>query len=172
MKVLHVISDRNIGGAGVLLCNLLSCFNREKIESTVALPYDSELALRILKMDIPVFYLKEACERLSPSSVLELSRIIKKGEVDVVHTNAAVSARVAAKLCHIPVLHTRHCCFPPSGILANPIMRRAAGVVNRVLSDYTIATAEAAAENLRQLLLASPLVSKQSSLIEDIPTNL
>lgn len=151
MKILHVISDRNIGGAGVLLCNLLSCFDREKIESTVALPYDSELASRILKMDIPVLYLKEACERLSPRSVLELSRIIKKGEVDVVHTNAAVSARVAAKLCHIPVLHTRHCCFPPSGILANPIMRRAAGVVNRVLSDYTIATADVAAQNLRQL---------------------
>ena len=151
MKVLHVISDRNIGGAGVLLCNLLSCFDREKIESTVALPYDSELASRILKMDIPVLYLKEACERLSPRSVLELSRIIKKGEVDVVHTNAAVSARVAAKLCHIPVLHTRHCCFSPSGILANPIMRRAAGVVNRVLSDYTIATADVAAQNLRQL---------------------
>ena len=159
MKVLHVISDRNIGGAGVLLCNLLSCFDREKIESTVALPYDSELASRILKMDIPVFYLKEACERLSPSSVLELSRIIKKGEVDVVHTNAAVSARVAAKLCHIPVLHTRHCCFPPSGILANPMMRRAAGVVNRVLSDYTIATAEAAAENLRQLGIPEKKIS-------------
>lgn len=159
MKVLHVISDRNIGGAGVLLCNLLECFDREKIESTVALPCDSELASRILKMDIPIFYLKEACERLSPSSVLELSRIIKKGEVDVVHTNAAVSARVAAKLCHIPVLHTRHCCFPPSGILANPMMRRAAGVVNRVLSDYTIATADAAAENLRQLGIPEKKIS-------------
>ena len=151
MKVLHVISDQNIGGAGVLLCNLLSCFDRRKTESIVALPYGSALASRILKMDIPVLYLKEACERLSPSSVWELSRIIKAEDVDIVHTNAAVSARVAAKLCHIPVLHTRHCCFAPSGWLANPVVRRVAGGCNRMLSDHTIATAEAAAENLRQL---------------------
>lgn len=151
MKVLHVISDKNIGGAGVLLCNLLECFEKERVDSIVALPYASELALRIIKMDIPVLYLKEACERISPSSVRELSRIIKAEDVDIVHTNAAVSARVAAKLCGVPVLHTRHCCFPPSGLLANPVVRRVAGVCNRMLSDHTIATADAAAGNLRQL---------------------
>ena len=151
MKVLHVISDSNIGGAGVLLCNLLKCFDREKIESTVALPCGSKLAPRIIKMGISVLYLSEPCDRLSPNSVWELSRVIQKRKVDIVHTNAAVSARVAAKLCHIPVLHTRHCCFPPTGLLASPVACRAAGLLNRMLSNYTIATAESAAENLRQL---------------------
>jgi len=151
MKVLHVISDTNIGGAGVLLCNLLTCFERDKVESTVALPCGSKLAPRLIKMGIPVLYLSEPCERVSPNSVWELSRIIKKRKVDIVHTNAAVSARVAAKLCHVPVLHTRHCCFPPTGMLAKPSARRIAGLCNRMLSDYVIATADAAAENLRQL---------------------
>ena len=151
MKVLHVISDSNIGGAGVLLCNLLSCFEREKVESTVALPCGSKLAPRLIKMGVPVLYLSEHCERVSPNSVWELSRIIKKKKVDLVHANAAVSARVAARLCHVPVLHTRHCCFPPTGLLAKSLPRRVAGVCNRMLSDYVIATADAAAENLRQL---------------------
>ena len=151
MKVLHVISDKNIGGAGVLLCNLLACFKKERVESIVALPYDSELAPRILKMGIPIFYLKESCDRVSSSSVWELSRIMQNQKVDIVHANAAISARVAAKLCGIPVLHTRHCCFPPSGVLQNPVVRRVAGVCNRMLSDHTIATADAAAGNLRQL---------------------
>ena len=151
MKVLHVISDSNIGGAGVLLCNLLTCFEREKVDSTVALPCGSKLAPRIVKMGIPVLYLSEACERVSPNSVWELSRIIKRRKIDLVHANAAVSARVAARLCHIPVLHTRHCCFPPSGVLAKPFVRRVAGFGNRILSDHVIATADAAAENLRQL---------------------
>ena len=151
MKVLHVISDSNIGGAGVLLCNLLSCFERDKVESTVALPCGSKLAPRLIKMGVPVLYLSEACDRVSPTSVLELSRIIKKGKVDLVHANAAISARIAARLCHIPVIHTRHCCFPPSGLLAKPLTRRVAGFCNRMLSDHVIATADAAAQNLYQL---------------------
>ena len=78
MKVLHVISDKNIGGAGVLLCNLLKCFEKERVESIVALPYGSELAPRILKMRIPIFHLKEPCDRISPSAVWELLQIIKE----------------------------------------------------------------------------------------------
>ena len=159
MKVLHVISDSNIGGAGVLLCNLLKCFDREEIESTVALPCGSKLAPRIIKMGIPVLYLSEPCDRFSSNSVWELSHIMQKDKFDIVHANAAVSARVAAKLCHIPVLHTRHCCFAPSGTLKIPMVRRAAGILNRMLSDYTIATADAAAENLRQLGIPNRKIS-------------
>lgn len=151
MKVLHVISDENIGGAGVLLSNLLSCFDREKVDSIVALPCGSKLAPRLHKMGVPVLYLSVGCERLSANSTWELSRIIKKNDVNIVHTNAAVSARVAARLCGVPVLHTRHCCFPHTGILSIPIMRRIAGVGNRILSDHVIATADAAAQNLREL---------------------
>lgn len=151
MKVLHVISDANVGGAGVLLSNLLTCFNREKIDSIVALPCGSKLAPRLIKLGVPVLYLSEACEHISPNSVWELSRIIKKNKVNVVHTNAAVSARVAARLCGVPVLHTRHCCFLPSGIFANRFVRRVGGFGNRLLSDHVIATADAAAENLREL---------------------
>ena len=151
MKVLHVISDSNIGGAGVLLCNLLSSFDGKCVQSTVALPYGSKLAPRIIKMGVPVVYLREDCDRANLTSVRELSRIIKNTKADIVHANAALSARVAARLCHVPVVHTRHCYFPPTGLLAKPLVRRTAGVCNRLLSDCVIATADAAAENLREL---------------------
>lgn len=151
MKVLHVISDSNIGGAGVLLCNLLSSFDSKCIQSTVALPYGSKLAPRITKLGVPMVYLREDCDRANPSSVWELLRVIKNNNADLVHANAALSARVAARLCHVPVVHTRHCYFPPSGLLSKPIFRSTAGFCNRLLSDYVIATADAAAENLRQL---------------------
>lgn len=151
MKVLHVISDSNIGGAGVLLCNLLSTFDREAVQSTVALPCGSKLAPRFLKMGIPVLYLSEDCDRASPNSVWELLHIIKRSGAEIVHANAALSARVAARLCRVPVVHTRHCCFPPTGLFSKAFIRRAAGLCNRMLSDFVIATADAAAENLRQL---------------------
>ena len=72
MKVLHVISDSNIGGAGVLLCNLLSSFDPDCIESTVALPCGSKLAPRIIKMGVPVLYLSEDCDRAKPGRYFEI----------------------------------------------------------------------------------------------------
>ena len=55
MRVLHVISDRNIGGAGVLLCNLLRNFDPRRIESTVLLPKNSLLKERILALGVDVW---------------------------------------------------------------------------------------------------------------------
>lgn len=151
MKVLHVISDQNIGGAGVLLCNLLTSFQKEKVESIVALPRNAALAPRVLKMGIPVRYLSKRCDRTSPAAICEMLRLIRKERPDIVHANAALSARIAAKLCGVPVVHTRHCCFPHTGMMRYRWVRRIAGLCNRMLSDHVIATAEAAAENLREL---------------------
>ena len=159
MKVLHVISDSNIGGAGVLLCNLLTCFDRERVESIVALPCDSQLASRLRKMDVPILYLGERCDSVSPNSIWELSRIIKKNHIDVVHSNAAISARVAARLCFVPVIHTRHCYYPHTGALSNPLLRQIAGFGNRLLSDHVIATADAAAQNLLELGIPKQKIS-------------
>lgn len=151
MKVLHVISDQNIGGAGVLLCNLLTSFQKDKIGSIVALPHGAALAPRVLKTGIPVRYFSKKCDRSSPVAIWEMLRLIREEHPDIVHANAALSARIAARLCGVPVVHTRHCCFPHTGMMRHSWVRRIAGVCNRMLSDHVIATAEAAAENLREL---------------------
>ena len=151
MRVLHVISDENIGGAGVLLTTLLRNFDREQVKSAVALPQGSALRERIEGLDIPVYALSHSCDRLSLASVRELQEIIKDTEVELIHANAALSARVAGKRLGLPVIHTRHCCYPPSGIWKNRMARYVGGRCNRMLSDCVIATAEAAAEDLRAL---------------------
>ena len=151
MRVLHVISDRNIGGAGVLLCTLLRNFDPRRIESTVLLPKNSLLKERILALGVDVWELEEECDRFSFASVREISGVIHRTGAQLLHANAALCARIAAKRCHIPVVHTRHCCFPPRGIWKNSILRHLGGVINRSLSDRVIATAEAAAEDLSLL---------------------
>ena len=151
MKVLHVISDENIGGAGVLLCNLLRHFDRERIESAVARPRGSALIPRLRALDVPLYPLRHPCDRYSHASAQELCTVIRSFGADAVHANAALCARVAARRCHVPVLHTRHCCYPPQGLLRIPVVRTLAGLANRSLSDRVIATADAAAENLRAL---------------------
>ena len=62
MKVLHVISDSNIGGAGVLLTSLLRHFDRERVQSVVALPYDSALTERISTLGVPVRRCRRSAE--------------------------------------------------------------------------------------------------------------
>lgn len=149
MKVLHVISDTNIGGAGVLLCTLLRNFDRARVESAVALPRESALRERIEALGVPTLTLRASCDRFSTASVREISDLIKREHADIVHANAALCARIAGKRCGVTVLHTRHCCFPPSGIWRVPPVRALGGVWNRALSDRVIATADAAAQNLR-----------------------
>ena len=151
MKVLHVISDTNIGGAGVLLCTLLRHFSRERIQSIVALPRDSALRERLEAIGTPMYFLQEPCDRVSWRSVREIREQIQEEAVDLVHANAAICARIAGRQCGIAVMHTRHCCFPPSGIWRLPPVRLLGGLSNRVLSDRVIATAEAAREDLLRL---------------------
>ena len=159
MRVLHVISDTNIGGAGVLLCSLLNNFDRSRVQSIVALPEGSELSPRIRALETPIHPLNVSPDRISYTSISELSRLIRSAQVDLVHTNAALSARVAARFCHVPVLHTRHCCFPPSGILRVPPIRFLSGLCNRALSDHVIATASAAVRDLTALGIPTHRIS-------------
>lgn len=151
MRVLHVISDRNIGGAGVLLTSLLRHMDRGRVESIVALPVGSRLKPRIEREGIETRELMHDCDRVSLVSVKELCSLIKEENIDLVHANAAICARVAGRICHRAVVHTRHCCFPTTGLWRHRIVSRLGGRINTMLSDRVIATADAAAENLRCL---------------------
>jgi hypothetical protein len=77
MKVLHVISDENIGGAGILLLNLLEHFDPSRIESRVALPRGSALIPRLEALGIACIPLAHNCDRFTPASVRELLQLIR-----------------------------------------------------------------------------------------------
>lgn len=157
IRVLQVISDRNIGGAGIQLCNLLRHLNPERFRCTVALPRESELTERLVAMGVETVELAHPCDRLLAESVREIKGIIRSLGIDIVHANAAVSARMAGKLCGCRVIHTRHCYFPvetPRGGARQLLLRMG----NRWLSDLAIATAPSAAENLMALGFPQRLV--------------
>ena len=149
IKILYVISDRNIGGAGVLLCNLLRHIDRQQFRCVVALPFGSELRERLLKLKISVRELQHPCDSLNAPSVWELISVIRDCDADIVHANAAISARMAGRICRKKVGHTRHCCFPVAQ--RGLVKRLTENFGNRMLSDLVIATSQSAAENLRDL---------------------
>lgn len=144
MKILYVISDRNIGGAGIQLLNLLRHLDRHEFQPMVALPFQSRLRERLIGMRIPVRELEAPCEVLSRRSVCELVSVIRTEKPEIVHTHAAVSARAAGRLCGCRVVFTRHCAYPAAA-LATPLCAR---IGNRLLTDRAVATAAAAAWDL------------------------
>lgn len=144
MKILYVISDRNIGGAGIQLLNILRHLDRREFAVTVALPFRSRLRERLLAAHVRVRELENPCEELTPRAVCELMCVIREEQPDVVHTNAAVAARVAGKLTGRRVVFTRHCAYPAIAN-ATPF---AAKIANRLLTDRAVATASAAARDL------------------------
>ena len=54
MKILHVLTDRNIGGAGRWLLYYLKYHNREKFAVKVVLPHDSLLVAAVQALDVPL----------------------------------------------------------------------------------------------------------------------
>ena len=95
IRVLYVISDLNIGGAGVLLCNLLRNIDRRHFQCAVALPYGSALRERLLSLDVSIWELEHPCDTLNAASVRELISVVHRFDAHVVHANAAISARMA-----------------------------------------------------------------------------
>ena len=147
--VLYVISDCNIGGAGVLLCNLLRHIDRQTFRCGVALPFGSVLRERMLSLNVTIFELQNPCDTINAASVKELCSVICEFDADIVHANAAVSARAAGRICRRIVVHTRHCYYP---VPKRGVIRKwTENLGNRVLSHSVIATSRSAAENLRDL---------------------
>ena len=114
IKILHVISDTNIGGAGRLLLGYLSGYSSTEFENTVLLPKNSMLTPRIRALGIPLYELNAVGDKsYDPAAVREIKKLIKALDPDIVHTHGSFSGRVAGKRCKKPVVFTRHSAFLP-----------------------------------------------------------
>lgn len=147
MKVLHIITDTTIGGAGIWVCNSVSAMS-EDFDVYVALPRGSQLIGRLSKIleynhIIEVDYIGDAS--FSFRGVLGLRRVIKELKPDIVHTHASLAGRIAGKISRgLAIVNSRHCIEPlPRGMSA--IVKK---IINNNLSHRIIAVSEAIYENL------------------------
>jgi len=150
MKILNILSDSNIGGAGRLLVHYLRNFDRARFDGWVALPKGSALIPAVRETGFPVIELEYGADQSwDRRSVGELRRVIRELRPDIVHCHSSLSGRVAAWLEHVPGrFYTRHSVFPPSKKLTTFPGKQLNGLLNRVLSTDIVAVAEAAKKNL------------------------
>lgn len=147
IKLVHIISDSNIGGAGRYLLTFLRNYDREQYDVAVILPKGSKLATEI---DVPVHEVGGLAEKsFSWRGVWEIRRTLKViGGVDIVHTHGAVSGRIAAKQAGVKhITYTRHSVFEPPKGLKGLVRRMMNGVLNSWIKCDVIAVAEAAKQN-------------------------
>ncbi len=150
IKVIHIISDTNIGGAGRWLLNFLKHVDTKVFEIKVILPVESLLENEIFKLnsqDIKVIEVDGMGDRSFDISVMyALYKILKDEGPAIVHTHASLTGRIAAKLVGVRyIIHTKHCIdeTPPKGVKLC-----ISSFVNNILSDRVIAVSEAVKKNL------------------------
>ncbi len=149
IKVIEVSSDSNIGGAGKCILTFLKTFDRTKFEVCVVLPRNSQLKAEAEKYNVKIFEVDHLAEKsLDIKAISGLKRLFEMVKPDLVHTHASMSARIAAKLCGIKTVYTRHSVFPPSSKISKGIGKAINGFVNNHTADNIIAVAEAAKQNL------------------------
>ncbi len=149
MKIINVTSDHNIGGAGRCILTFLEHYDREKYEVSVVLPKESALIPFVENTGTRYIEVEGLQDKsFSSKGVNEIIRVLRKEKPDVVHAHASFSARIAAKLCGIPVIYTRHSVFPNSKIISKGIGKLINGFVNNNTADKIIAVAGAAKDNL------------------------
>lgn len=149
IRVLQIISDTNIGGGGRSLLNYLSCCDRSRFSPSVVLPRGSALTERVRALDVPAEEIDAMADKsLDLRAIPPLTRILRRERPDLVHTHGSLSGRIAARLAGCPVVYTRHCAFPPGKLISSPPGRLANRLLDRLLSDGTIAIGAAAQEIL------------------------
>ena len=150
IKILNVLTDTNIGGAGRLLVNYLHNFDRSRFDSAVVLPRDSRLIPAVRAEGYEVIETEYGRDKSwERRAVKELRGIIREWKPDIVHTHSSLSARVAAWECGVGArFYTRHCAFEPSKRLTTFPGKQLNGLMNRVLSTDIVAVADAAKKNL------------------------
>lgn len=149
IKVLNIISDGNIGGAGRCVLNFLKYYDRKNFAVKVVVPRGSLLKPEIEKLRTKVIEVDGIQDKsFDVSAIGKLYRIIRRENPDIVHTHGTLTGRLCGRLCGKKVVYTRHSVFPVSPRIQKGPGRLCNKCINEWLADGIIAVAEAAKENL------------------------
>lgn len=145
IKITHVISDTNIGGAGILLCSIVNGLSGEFIFEVI-LPKGSELSKRLPK-NVKITELDIAKDTSFDSKdFFKFFKYFKRNKTDIVHTHASLSARLAAKCSGVrTAISTRHCAKLHQTINPMNIFEK---IIYSFSTDITVSTADYATKNL------------------------
>ena len=151
IRVLNIISDTNIGGAGRVILNYLRYTDKSKFETMVAIPRGSLLKQPLEEAGVAIYEVDGLADRsFHKDDVKTLRELIKKVKPDLVHTHGALSGRIASRFSGVPVVYSRHSAFPVPAKIKYPPGRWVNKLVNEFFADHIIAVSPATMDNLTE----------------------
>jgi len=170
IRVLNVISDTNIGGAGRVILNYLRYADRDAFETLVAVPRGSLLKPSLEEAGARVCEVDGMADRsYAKEDVKALEDLIRRVKPDLVHTHGALSGRVAAKRCHVPVVYSRHSAFPVPAKLKYPPGRWVNKLLNEHYADHIIAVSPATRDNLTEAGISPKKITVVMNGVAPVP---
>lgn len=151
IRVMNVISDTNIGGAGRVLINYLKYHDREHFDVSVALPRGSKLKEPLEALGGTVHEVDGMADKsMDFGAIRKLKDLICRVDPDIVHTHGSMSGRIAARQCGRVVIYSRHSVFPTKSYLKSFPGRQLNGLLNHHYADQIVAVSPAAVDNLAE----------------------
>jgi glycosyltransferase involved in cell wall biosynthesis len=106
LKVVHLITGLNIGGAETMLHKLLGGMDRDRFDSVVvSLIIPGPIGERIEALGIPVYTLGMQRGRPTPGHIRQLYRLLKRERPDILQTwmyHADLMGLIAGRLARVP----------------------------------------------------------------------
>ncbi|MCD7767308.1 MAG: glycosyltransferase family 4 protein [Oscillospiraceae bacterium] len=170
IRVMNIISDTNIGGAGRVLLNYLKYCDRTRFRVSVALPEGSALLDPLRALDAPLYEIGGMADRSADAAAIRLLQdVIRREGADIVHTHGSLSGRIAGRRCGCAVVYTRHSAFPVKSCIRRPPGRWLNKAFNEHYADRIIAVSPAAAQNLYDGGISPKLVVTMMNGVEPVP---
>lgn len=150
IRVTHILTDSNIGGAGRLLRYQLEKADRERFEYSVILPEDAALIPEIEALGIPVITAYGIADRSNaPEMKGILTEKIKKLAPDILHTHSSRTGRFAGVDAKVPkIILSKHCSDMPSPKLMKFPMKQMLAKEWKKTLHGAIATDDSAADSI------------------------
>lgn len=146
IKVIYVLTDKNIGGAGRWLLSQLKGTDLTHYEPLVLLPEGSLLSKAVKDCGFAVEELPGMLDSSWDKPCLgAMTDFFRAQKPHVVHVGASLTARIAARRANVPVLvMTKHC----AAVRGSIVSRMAHAVMDRLLTDKIIAVSAAVGRQL------------------------
>ncbi|MBE0450635.1 MAG: glycosyltransferase family 4 protein [Clostridia bacterium] len=144
IRVMHIISDMNFGGAGQYLRSIVDQLDRKSFEVAVVIPRGSILRQYIIEKNI-IEVDSIADKSFGVGGTMSLVKPIKTFRPDVVHTHASLSGRLAAQMLGVKsIVYTKHTLSDHSNAVKNNVRL----FLNKRLRAKVIAISSAVEANL------------------------
>ena len=170
IKVLNIISDTNIGGAGRVIENYLACRDSDRFDVSVALPSGSLLIPKLKPFGIHIYEVDAMRDRsFDMKAVKKLVEVIKREDPDIVHTHGAFSGRIAGKRCGKHVVVTRHSAFPLSERTKKFPFRQIYKYLNERYADRIIAVSPVCRDYITEVGVREDMIDVLINGVEHVP---